>query len=135
MRVLGTAIEIIGTQNADGSVMERVISVWAGKDSICFDSPQSAREAAADMLAAADDWEAALPLRWTARSATGAATSKPATRWPASTTSSAREQNSRRRAEIGQRPRDYKDGNWRNCGEGRAQRRAKVGFRNPARAR
>jgi len=24
--------------------------------------------------------------------------------------------------------------NWRNCGEGRGQRRAKVGFQNPSRA-
>jgi hypothetical protein len=53
-------INIIGTQNADGSIKERLISVRAGEDSICFDTPQSTREAAAAMLAAADEWEAAL---------------------------------------------------------------------------
>ena len=53
-------VEIVGTQAGDGTVAKRLIAVGLGRDSIYFASRHAAREAAADMLAAADDWEAAL---------------------------------------------------------------------------
>jgi hypothetical protein len=54
-------VNIIGTQAGDGTVEERLIAVeQVGRDSVYFASPLAAREAAAGMLAAADDWEAAL---------------------------------------------------------------------------
>jgi hypothetical protein len=57
-------VNIVGRQAADGTIDERFMFVRGDegsyRQSIWFDSPQAAREAAADMLAAADDWEAAL---------------------------------------------------------------------------
>ena len=53
-------VDLVGTQARDGTVEERLIAVGLGRDSIFFASPHAAPEAAADMLAAAEDWEPAL---------------------------------------------------------------------------
>jgi restriction system protein len=62
----------------DGTVTERLIAVRLGSDDrIYFYSSHAAREAVADILAAADDWEAALVAEKQPRARYGGETSSP----------------------------------------------------------